>query len=269
MSEGKQIIAEHYKGAGKLAGKVALITGGNKGIGRACAVLLAREGCKIAINFRRREDENAQHTKQMVEREGQECFLVPADLTVDGACHNVVQTVKDHFKRLDVLVNNAGVLSWRERFEDLTCAELQRVFAVNCFAPFELSKAAIPFLQEHEGSSIINMSSITAFRGFPELPDYSASKAALLGLTRSLSGYLCAHGKNKVRVNAIAPGPIKSPLTKAIPQDKLESIGKATCIGRVGQPEEVATCVVFLATQDSCYITGQTLHPNGGEIVSA
>jgi len=272
MTETAKPIATWYKGSGKLEGRVALVTGANKGIGRSIAVLLAREGCKIGASHRRERDDAADMTKHLVEKEGQECLLLPGDLTQAHKCEEVVQAVVSRFGRLDILVNNAACFLLRERFEEATVEDLQRVLGINCVVPFALCHAAMPHLEAQEHGAIINLSSVTAFKGMAEAPEYAASKAALLGLTRSLA--LSAAGKkgrgqHTVRVNAVAPGPIESPLTKSIAHDKLEDLGKCTAMGRLGQPEEVATCVVFLASRDSCYITGQTLHPNGGEIINA
>jgi len=265
-------IAPWYEGCGKLANKVALITGANKGIGQAIAVLFAREGAKVCVSHRREGDENAKSTKALVEKEGSECLLIPGDLMQDGKCEELVNACVSRFGKLDILVNNAAIFLFREKFQEFTVADLQRVLGVNCVVPFALCQAALPQLESQEHSCIINMSSVTAFKGMAEAPEYAASKAAVLGLTRSLALSAAkdkARGKHCVRVNSIAPGPIESPLTKSIPRDKLEAVGKATACGRMGQADEVATCAVFLASQDSSYITGQTLHPNGGEIINA
>jgi NAD(P)-dependent dehydrogenase (short-subunit alcohol dehydrogenase family) len=227
---------------------------------------MAREGCKIALNFRCENDKEGEITKQMVEKEGQECLLLPGDLVQDGMPEQIVQKTLAHFRRLDVLFNNCAVLVYRQKFEEMNIREVQHVFNVNCVAVFALTKAALQALQAQAGSTIINMSSTTAFKGFAELPDYSSSKAGVLGFTRSLALYL-AKQKNQVRVNAIAPGAIMSPMIKSLPKEVLDKVGKDTPLGRPGQPEEVATCAVFLASQDSIYITGQTLSPNGGEII--
>jgi NAD(P)-dependent dehydrogenase (short-subunit alcohol dehydrogenase family) len=233
-------------------------------------VLFAREGAKVCISHRREGDGNAKATKDLIEKEGSECLLMPGDLTQDGKCEEVVNAVISRFGKLDILVNNAAIFLLREKFSEFSVADLQRVLSVNCVVPFALCRAALPHLEAQECSCIINMSSVTAFKGMAEAPEYAASKAAVLGLTRSLAlSGAKSRGQHVVRVNSIAPGPIESPLTKSIPRDKLEAVGKATPCGRMGQAEEVATCAVFLASQDSSYITGQTLHPNGGEIINA
>ena len=247
----------------KLAGKVAIITGGDSGIGRAVAVAFAREGADVAISYLD-EHEDAKETKWQVEQYGQRCVLIPGDISTEAHCNQIVQDTVDVFGTIDILVNNAAVQYPQENFEDITAEQLEKTFRTNIFSHFFLTKAALKYLKK--GSSIINTTSVTAYRGSIHLVDYASTKGAIVGFTRSLSGNLADKG---IRVNGVAPGPIWTPLIPAsFPAEHVASFGSDVPMKRAGQPEEVATCYVFLASEDSSYMTGQVLHPNGGEIIN-
>ena len=263
MDPRPQSEGSHYKPAEKLLGKAALITGGDSGIGRAVAVLFAREGADVAIVYLN-EHGDANETKRLVEAEGRKCLLLAGDVGQEEFCRSAVQKIIDAFGRLDILVNNAAEQHPQESIEKITEQQLERTFRTNIFGYFFATKAALPHLKP--GSTIINTTSITAYEGSPELLDYSATKGAILAFTRSLSQSLIEKG---IRVNGVAPGPIWTPLIPStFPPEKVANFGKDTPMKRPGQPEEVAACYVFLASDDSSYIAGQILHPNGGEIVN-
>jgi NAD(P)-dependent dehydrogenase (short-subunit alcohol dehydrogenase family) len=252
-----------HRGSGKLEGKVALITGGDSGIGRAVAIAFAKEGADISILYLR-HDEDAEETRRRVEREGRQCATVQGDVGDEAFCKRAVAQSVDQLGKLSVLVNNAGEQEVENQFEDISPEQLERTFRTNIFSMFYMTKAALKHLPE--GGAIVNTTSVTAYRGNPNLVDYSATKGAIVAFTRSLSKALVERG---VRVNAVAPGPIWTPLIPStFPPEKLEKFGKNTPMKRPGQPEEVAPCYVFLASEDSSYITGQVLHPNGGEVVN-
>jgi len=254
--------APWYRGSGKLEDKVAIITGGDSGIGRSVAILFAREGADVVIVYLDEHDD-AEETKKLVENEGQSCLLLAGDIGQKTFCNEVVDQTIHKFGRLDILVNNAAVQYVQQSIEDIPEDQIERTFRTNIFAQFFLTQAAVPHMTE--GSSIINSTSITAFRGMDVLMDYASTKGAILAFTRSLAQNLAGRG---IRANCVAPGPIWTPLIPAsFPEDKVKEFGQNTLIGRAGQPEEVAPSYVFLASRDSSYITGQTIHPNGGEIV--
>lgn len=254
-----------YRGSGKLAGKVALITGADSGIGRATAVLFAREGADVVVGYLS-EDKDAAETARIVEAEGRACLLVRGDIGSRKFCEQLVARAVDKFGGLDILVNNAAEQHPQKSLEDIDEDQLERTFRTNIFSMFFLTRAALPRLRERPGATIINTTSVTAYRGSAELLDYSATKGAIVAFTRSLSQSLA---RDKIRVNAVAPGPIWTPLIPStFPPEKVESFGSTVPLGRAGEPEEVATCFVFLASEDSSYITGQVIHPNGGEIVN-
>jgi len=253
-----------YRGSRKLEGKVALITGGDSGIGRSVAIFFARESADVAIVYLS-EDQDAQDTKREVEQEGRRCILIRGDIGDETFCQQAVEQTVREFGRLDILVNNAAEQHPQESIEDITAEQLESTFRTNIFSMFYLTKAAMPHLKA--GSAIINTSSVTAYRGNPSLIDYSATKGAIIAFTRSLSQALAQDG---IRVNAVAPGPIWTPLIPAtFPADKVARFGADTPMGRAGQPEEVAPSYVFLASDDSSYITGQVIHPNGGDMVTS
>jgi NAD(P)-dependent dehydrogenase (short-subunit alcohol dehydrogenase family) len=263
MTPRPESVLPTYKAAGKLAGKVALISGGDSGIGRAVAILYAMEGADIAILYLN-EHEDAAETKRLVEAEGRRCVTIAGDVGQESICQaTVAKTVKD-LGRLDILVNNAAEQHPVEELEDITAEQLERTFRTNVFGMFFLTKAALAHLGD--GAAIINVSSITAYRGNPKLLDYSSTKGAIVAFTRSLSRALVGRG---IRVNAVAPGPIWTPLIPSTFDDeKVAKFGENVPMERAGQPSEVAPSFVFLACDDSRYISGQTLHPNGGEAVN-
>ena len=264
MEPAPETIYADYRGSGKLEGRRALITGGDSGIGRAVAVMYAREGADVAIVYLD-EHEDAEQTKRLVEREGRQCLLLAGDVSEKAFCEEAVEKTVEALGGLDVLVNNAAVQYVQERVEDISEEQLDRTFRTNIYGHFFMVQAARPHLKK--GACIINTTSITAFEGNPVLLDYSSTKGAILAFTRALAQNLVEDG---IRVNAVAPGPIWTPLIPAsFPADKVAEFGQNTPMGRAGQPEEVGPCYVFLAAQDSSYITGQTLHPNGGQIVGA
>ncbi len=263
MEPQPEAIESSYKGSGKLKDKVALITGGDSGIGRAVALHFAREGADVAIVYLE-EDRDAEETQKMVEAEGRRCLLVRGDIGDEGFCQQSVQRTVDELGGLDILVNNAAEQHPKESIEEISQEQLEQTFRTNIFAMFYLAKAALKHLKK--GSSIINTTSVTAYRGSPHLLDYSATKGAIVAFTRSLSGQLAEKG---IRVNAVAPGPIWTPLIPAtFDAEKVRTFGSDVPMGRPGQPEEVAPSFVFLASDDASYITGQVLHPNGGEIIN-
>ncbi|MCP2015303.1 NAD(P)-dependent dehydrogenase (short-subunit alcohol dehydrogenase family) [Deinococcus sp. HSC-46F16] len=255
-------IREDYRGSGKLEGKVALITGGDSGIGRAVAVHFAREGADVAILYLD-EHQDAQDTVAMVEAEGRRALAIAGDIGDVAFARQAVEQTLGQFGKLDILVNNAAEQHEQKELTDITPEQLERTFRTNIFGMFYLTQAALPHLGE--GASIINTTSITAYKGSPELMDYASTKGAIVAFTRSLSQNLA---EKKIRVNAVAPGPIWTPLIPAtISEDKLASDWGETPLGRPGQPAEVAPAYVFLASDDSSYFSGQVLHPNGGTVV--
>ena len=252
-----------YRGTGKLDGMIALITGGDSGIGQSVAWHFAREGADIVVVYRE-EHKDANKTKELVIGEGRRCLLVAGDLADPAFCRAAVRRAVDEFGQLDILVNNAAVQYPQDNFEDIRDEDLERTFRVNILAMFHLTRAALNHMPA--GSVIINSSSVTAYRGSSHLVDYSATKGAIVSFTRSLALQLA---EREIRVNAVAPGPIWTPLIPAsFSAEKVESFGKDVAMGRPGQPEEVAPSYVFLASKDSSYMTGQVLHPNGGEIIN-
>ncbi|HAG83070.1 MAG TPA: NAD(P)-dependent oxidoreductase [Cyanobacteria bacterium UBA12227] len=252
-----------HKGSGKLEGKVAVITGGDSGIGRAVAIAFAKEGADVAIMYLN-EHEDAKETQNKVKELGRSCLPIAGDIGDESFCQTAVQQVIDTFGRLDILVNNAAEQHPQKSIEDIGAEQLERTFRTNIFSMFYMTKAAISYLKE--GSSIINTTSITAYKGSPQLLDYSSTKGAIVAFTRSLSQNLMEKG---IRVNGVAPGPIWTPLIPAtFPEDKVASFGKQVPMQRAGQPEEVASSYVFLASNDASYMSGQVLHPNGGEVVN-
>ena len=253
-----------YPGSGRLAGKVALVTGGDSGIGRAVAVLFAREGAKVAIAYLD-ETEDAEKTKKLVEDEGAEALLLPGDLGDEDRAKSVVDETIERFGKLDVLVNNAARQQSVDDLRELDTAQLRRTFDSNVMSVFFVTRAALDHLGK--GSAIVNTTSVNAFKGNASLVDYSSTRGATLAFTRSMALQLIERG---IRVNAVAPGPIWTPfIPGGMPPDKVEDFGTQAPMGRVGQPWEVAPCFLFLACEDSSYMTGQTLHPNGGSIVGA
>jgi len=257
-----EFIRENYKGSEKLKGKVALITGGDSGIGRSVAVHFAREGANVAIVYLK-EDKDAQKTKQLVEEEGQECLIISGDLKDSKFCESVVKLCKKTFGGLNIIVNNAAVQFPKNELEEISEKQLQTTFETNIYPYFYITKFALQYLQE--GDCIINTSSVTAYRGSEHLLDYSSTKGAIVSFTRALSGTLAGR---KIRVNGVAPGPIWTPLIPAsFDEEHVATFGQDTPMGRAGQPSEVAPAYVYLASEDSSYVTGQFIHVNGGEMV--
>ena len=252
-----------YRGADKLRGKVALITGGDSGIGRAVAIAFAKEGADLAIAYLDEHDDAAD-TKKRIEELGRRCITVSGDIGDPAFCEQLVRNVVDGLGGLDVLVNNAAEQHVRDSLLEISNEQLERTFRTNVFSMFYLSRAALPHLRD--GASIINTTSVTAYEGKPSLIDYSSTKGAIVAFTRSLSQSLA---EQNIRVNAVAPGPIWTPLIPAtFPADKVEDFGDNKPLGRAGQPAEMAPSYVFLACKDSSYMTGQVLHPNGGTVVA-
>lgn len=247
----------------KLAGRVAVISGGDSGIGRAVAYAFASEGADICILYLN-EHRDAKETVRAVEAAGRRAIAVAGDIGKEKFCQRAIGRVAKELGRLDIVVNNAAEQHPQEKLENITAKQLERTFRTNIFSCFFLTKAALPLLKR--GSAIINTTSVTAYRGSATLMDYSATKGAIVAFTRSLAHALVKRG---IRVNAVAPGPIWTPLIPAtFPKEKVQTFGSDVPMGRTGQPNEVATCYVFLASDDSSYMTGQVLHPNGGEIVN-
>ncbi len=253
-----------YRGSGKLERKVALITGGDSGIGRSVSILFAREGADVAVVYLN-EHTDAEETRRQVEQEGKKCLLIAGDVGNEEFCQEAVSTTLEQLGRLDILVNNAAEQHPREKLEDISAEQLEKTFRTNIFSMFYMTKAALPHLTE--GSTIVNTSSITAYRGNPQLIDYSATKGAIVAFTRSLAQSLVKRG---IRVNGVALGPIWTPLIPAtFSEEKVSQFGADTPMGRAGEPFEVAPAFVFLASADSAFITGQFIHVNGGDFISS
>lgn len=254
-----------YQGSDRLKGKVALITGADSGIGRAVAALFAREGADVAILYLCEHDDAAK-TKAIVEQEGRRAITIAGDVGDKQFCERAVQRTVEELGRLDVLVNNAGEQHPDDDIRDITEDQLKRTFQTNIFGMFFLTQAALPHLKD--GSAIINCTSVTMYKGSPQLLDYSATKGAITAFTRSLAKSLVKKG---IRVNAVAPGPIWTPLNPFGGQkpEKIPEFGKDTPMGRPGQPNEVAPSFLFLACEDSSYMIGQVLHPDGGDFTSS
>jgi NAD(P)-dependent dehydrogenase (short-subunit alcohol dehydrogenase family) len=265
MTPKPETIRQSYRGSGKLEGKAALITGGDSGIGRSVAVHFAREGCDVAIVYKPEEQADAEESRQMVEAEGRRCLLLPGDLRDPAFCQSVVDQTVSQLGKLNVLVNNAAEQHPEGDLEDITDEHLLSTYQTNIFSFFRVTRAALKHLQP--GDSIINTTSVTAYRGSQELVDYSSTKGAITSFTRSLSKQLAEKG---IRVNAVAPGPIWTPLIPAtFDEEKVAGFGQQVPMKRPGQPSEVGPAYVFLASEDASYFTGQVLHPNGGEVVNA
>ncbi|BCA55972.1 putative oxidoreductase YhdF [Nitrospira sp. KM1] len=259
-----KVVSRSYLGSGKLTDKVALITGGDSGIGRAVAVHFAKEGADIVIVYLNEHDD-ARETQRLVEKEGRKCLTISGDVGEESLCRQVVDRTVQELGRLDILVNNAAEQHSQESIEHITAEQLERTFRTNIFSFFYMTKAAMSHL--NEGSAIINSTSVTAYKGSDHLLDYASTKGAIVAFTRSLSQAVAERG---IRVNAVAPGPIWTPLIPAtFPADKVKTFGSNVPLGRPGEPEEVAPSYVFLASDDSSYMTGQVLHPNGGTIINS
>jgi NAD(P)-dependent dehydrogenase (short-subunit alcohol dehydrogenase family) len=255
---------EKYRGSGKLLGKTAIITGGDSGIGRAVAVAFAKEGADVAIVYLN-EEVDARETERMVGEHGRRCIRIAGDVGDEQFCKTAVERAKQELGRLDILVNNAAVQFPQDDIEKITEEQLERTFRTNIFSYFFMTKAALRHLKKNKGC-IINTTSVTAYRGSGHLLDYSATKGAIVAFTRSLAEALVEKG---VRVNGVAPGPIWTPLIPAsFSEEQVAKFGSQAPMKRPGQPEEIAPSYVFLASDDASYMSGQVLHPNGGEVIN-
>ncbi|MDQ6596510.1 SDR family oxidoreductase [Bacillus salipaludis] len=256
-------IDANYKSSGKLSGKKAIITGGDSGIGKSVAIYFAKEGADVTIVYLE-EHQDAEETKKLIEEEGRRCLLFSGDIGSEDYCKEVVNKTIEEFGKIDILVNNAAEQHPQKSLLNITAAQLEKTFRTNIFSYFHMSKMVLPHLKK--GASIINTASITAYKGNEQLLDYSATKGAIVSFTRSLALSLASQG---IRVNGVAPGPIWTPLIPStFTDDQVAVFGSTTPLGRAGQPHELAPSYVFLASDDSSYISGQMFHVNGGEIIN-
>lgn len=263
MTPTPQYIHESYEGSNKLNDKVAVITGGDSGIGKSVSVHYAKEGADVAIIYLD-EHEDAEETKRLVEQEGRKCILINGDIGNQSFCEAAATEVLDNFGKIDILVNNAAEQHPQQTLLDISSEQLEKTFQTNVFSMFYLTKAILPNLKK--GSSIINTTSVTAYEGNPVLIDYSSTKGAIVSFTRALSNELAEKG---IRVNAVAPGPIWTPLIPAsFNKQQVDEFGGNTPMKRPGQPSELGPAYVYLASKDSSYMSGQTLHINGGKVVN-
>jgi NAD(P)-dependent dehydrogenase (short-subunit alcohol dehydrogenase family) len=263
MDPAPEYIKANYKAAAKLQDKVALITGGDSGIGRAVSVHFAKEGADIAIVYLD-EDVDAEETKRLVEAAGRQCLLIKGDVKKDSFCKKAVEKTVKKFGKLNILVNNAGMQFPQKDAQNISKEQLEMTFQTNIFAYFYFAEAALDYLQP--GDCIINTTSVTAYRSSPALIDYSSTKGAITTFTRSLATNLT---EKNIRVNAVAPGPVWTPLiVSSFDTEKIKSFGSETAMKRAGQPSELGPAYVFLASDDASFITGQVIHVNGGEVVN-
>lgn len=252
----------NYKGSGKLKGKVAIVTGGDSGLGRSCAIAFAKEGAKLVIPYYN-EHEDAEYTKKYIENLGGECMLLSGDIAEKKFSEEIVEKTLKKFGKIDILVNNAGVQYQQDRLEFISDEQFDRTLKVNLYGMFYLTRAVLPYMKS--GSSIINLSSVTTFYGDPQLIDYVTTKGGIVGFTRALARNLAL---KKIRVNAIAPGFFWTPLQPACwVKEKIPSLGSNAAMARGAMPYELAPTFVFLASDDSSYVTGQVIHNNGGEVM--
>lgn len=251
-----------YKGSGKLKGRTALITGGDSGIGRAVAIAYAKEGANVAISYLNEEDD-AHETESLIEAEGVKSLLLPGDVSDEATCQSIIEKTVSEFGQLDILVNVAGIQFVQMNLEDITHEQWDKTFRTNIYSVFYMCKHALKYLKQ--GSAIINTTSVNAYMGKPELMDYTATKGAIVGFTRSLAQNIASKG---IRVNMVAPGPIWTPLIPAtFDEESVGSFGLSTPMGRPGQPFDLAGPYVLLASDEGAYITGQCIHVNGGQIM--
>lgn len=263
MQPQPEFISSQYRAAGKLDGKLTVVTGGDSGIGRSVAVTFAREGADVVLLYLE-ESEDALKACQIIESLGRSCLEMAGDVADAGFCAEVAQRVKERWGRVDVLVNNAGEQHPQASLENISQEQWERTFRTNIFGMFQLTKALLPLMGE--GGAIVNTTSITAYKGNPELIDYSSTKGAITSFTRSLALNLVKRG---IRVNAVAPGPIWTPLIPStFNAEQVSRFGANTPMARPGQPDEVAPAYVYLACADSSYVSGQVLHVNGGTVVN-
>lgn len=263
MEPKPKISNPEYRGSDKLKDKVAIITGGDSGIGRAVEICFAKEGENIVIAYLN-EDKDAKETQLLIKELGRNCLLIAGDLSKEKFCEKVINRTIKLFGKVDILVNNAGEQFSQKSISDITAKQILKTFSINIFSYFYMIKAALPFLKK--GSSIINTASVTCYKGSKDLLDYSSTKGAIVALTRSLSESLVESG---IRVNGVAPGPVWTPLIEAsFDKKRIKEFGRNVPMKRPAQPEEIGPCYVFLASEDASYISGQFLHPNGGVIVN-
>lgn len=263
MNPAPEVIRDSYKGSGKLQDKVALVTGGDSGIGRSVAVHYAREGADVAIVYLD-EDIDAEKAKELIEQEGRKCLLIKGDVKKPEFCNEAVEKTVKAFGKINVLVNNAGMQVPQKDPEKIDEQQLEDTFRTNIFGYFYFANAALKYLKA--GDCIVNTTSVTAYRSSPNLIDYSSTKGAITSFTRSLATNLAKSG---IRVNAVAPGPVWTPLiVSTFDEEKIKSFGAETAMERAGQPSELGPAYVFLACQDASFITGQVIHVNGGEVVN-
>ncbi|GAA5235841.1 SDR family oxidoreductase [Verticiella sediminum] len=263
MTPQPEVVQPPYRAAGKLEGRKAVVTGGDSGIGRSVAVLFAKEGADVLVAYRDEHDD-ARETQRLVQAEGRRCELFAGDIGEEAQARALAQRAAELFGRVDILVNNAAEQHTSQALENVSAEQLERTFRTNFFGMFNLTREVLPHM--HEGGAIINTTSVTAYRGSSHLIDYASTKGAIVAFTRSLSSMVIERG---IRVNAVAPGPIWTPLIPAsFSAQEVEKFGASVPMKRPGQPSEVAPAYVFLASDDASYMSGQVLHPNGGEVIN-